>query len=53
MKGRESQLPSNFYLNCGNERKVETPGGVTLSRGGTFDSVSFITHGCDVPVTFT
>lgn len=31
----------------------ETPGGVTLSRGGTFDSASFITHGCDVQVAFT
>lgn len=53
MQGRESQLPSNFYLSCGHGSKGQTPGGVTLSRGGTFDSASFITHGCDVQVAFT
>lgn len=30
MQGRESQLPSNFYLSCGNGRKGQTPGAVTL-----------------------
>jgi len=53
MQRREIQLPSNFYLSCGNGRKGQTPGRVTLSRGGIFDSASFVTHGCDVQVAFT